>query len=247
MTFRTVYNRTQSANGWRNVNRDGCVVANPVPFSNTAPVRRGVAATILNAWLIYYHRNIEPISTPVWGWSVVNDVASSNHLSGTAFDIHAPKYPFRRRSMPADIRAKVEAGLRLFEGTVAWGGYWTNPVDEMHYELAFREGDPRNDAFAAKLSAGHLGIYSGNSDAVPAPAPEPPVTSRPTLQSGSRGADVSYLQALFNRAYPAYSKIAVDGDFGPATEAVTREFQRRSNIAADGIVGPATWRALGVK
>ncbi|RVW06218.1 M15 family metallopeptidase [Rhodococcus spongiicola] len=168
MSFRTVYGNDRSENGWRMCNRDECVVANPVPHSNTAPVRAGDAATILNAWLIWYHRNVEPISSPVWGWSNTNDVPTSNHLSGTALDINAPQYPWGRRVMPAARIAKVREGLRLFEGSIFWGADWSYP-DEMHYQIGWREGDPRIAAFAAKLNDNHLGIYGP----APAPAPNP--------------------------------------------------------------------------
>lgn len=47
--------------------------------------------------------------------------------------------------------------------------------------------------------------------------------------------------------FASYSKLVVDGDFGPATESVVREVQRRSGLAVDGIVGPETWRAAGVR
>ncbi len=66
------------------------------------------------------------------------------------------------------------------------------------------------------------------------------------LRRGSTGAPVKALQARLNRDYPAYSKLAVDGDYGPGTEAVVREFQRRSGLAADGIAGPATLGRLGL-
>lgn len=157
MSFRTVYGFTHSESGWRMVNRDGCVVTNPVPFSDTAPVRAGDAATILNAWLVYYHRNVEPIISPVWGWSATNDVRDSNHLSGTAVDINAPKYPFGTFRMPPEIVRRVEEGLRLFEGTVFWGRRWSYP-DEMHYQLGLPESDARISRFAARLTAGYLGL-----------------------------------------------------------------------------------------
>lgn len=163
MSFRTAYGYTHSENGWRMVNRDGCVVANPVPHSDTAPIRAGVAATILNAWLIWYHHNVEPITSPVWGWSRDNDVANSNHLSGTAVDINAPQYPWGYRVMPADRIAKVRKGLGLFAGCVFWGADWSR-ADEMHYQIAYPEGDPALDKLATDLSAGYLGIYGSPTE-----------------------------------------------------------------------------------
>ncbi|MGA6208060.1 M15 family metallopeptidase [Nocardia testacea] len=161
MGFRTVYGYSASENQWRMVDRDMCVVGGPsigLPNTNTAPIRAGDASTILVAWLAWYHRNVEPLRSPVWGWSATNDVANSNHLSGTAVDINAPQYPWGSRTMPRDRIAQVRVGLALFEGTVFWGADWSR-ADEMHYQIGLPEGHPRIAAFAAKLNAGHLGIY----------------------------------------------------------------------------------------
>ncbi len=65
-----------------------------------------------------------------------------------------------------------------------------------------------------------------------------------TLRIGDRGEQVKQLQAGLNRDYPAYSKLVVDGDFGPATEAVVREFQRRAGLLVNGIAGPETLAKL---
>lgn len=76
-----------------------------------------------------------------------------------------------------------------------------------------------------------------------APAPAAPA-GRATLRRGAKGDLVRQLQQFLNRNYPAYSKLAADGDFGPGTERVVKEFQRRSGLAADGVVGPRTWALI---
>jgi N-acetyl-anhydromuramyl-L-alanine amidase AmpD len=82
----------------------------------------------------------------------------------------------------------------------------------------------------------------------PAKAPTRPasVTVPPfpgTVRRGSRGPAVRAVQArLKARGW----LVTVDGDFGPATQAVVRAFQleKLGRRAVDGIAGPNTWRAL---
>ncbi|MCQ4120412.1 M15 family metallopeptidase [Rhodococcus tibetensis] len=172
MTFRIAYGNTHSENGWRMCDHNETVTVKLVPASPGAPVRSGAAATILNAWLLWYHRNVEPVTSQVWGWSRDNAVPNSNHLSGTAFDINAPKYPWGARTMPRVLIDRVNRGLDLFEGTVYWGARWSR-ADEMHYQIGYPEGDRRVQAFADRLSAGHLGIY-GPDQTDTRPTPEVP-------------------------------------------------------------------------
>lgn len=65
--------------------------------------------------------------------------------------------------------------------------------------------------------------------------------NRPVLRRGSEGAAVEALQAALRRA--GFS-LALDEEFGPATESAVRTFQRRAGLDADGVAGPATWAAL---
>jgi peptidoglycan hydrolase-like protein with peptidoglycan-binding domain len=66
----------------------------------------------------------------------------------------------------------------------------------------------------------------------------------PVVQTGSNGHPVKTLQYLL-RARGA--GVAVDGAFGPLTEAVVKALQASHGLPADGIVGPPTWTALVVQ
>lgn len=84
----------------------------------------------------------------------------------------------------------------------------------------------------------------------PAPTPRPPVPvgeyADVLLYRGMEGPFVAELQRRLKREYASYAgHLAIDGDFGPETEAAVKEFQRRTRgLKVDGIVGPATAAAL---
>ena len=64
-----------------------------------------------------------------------------------------------------------------------------------------------------------------------------------TLSEGSTGADVTQLQAqLQAKGFPPG---AIDGNFGPGTEAAVLAFQKSEGLVADGVVGQQTALALG--
>lgn len=78
------------------------------------------------------------------------------------------------------------------------------------------------------------------SGSVP-PGGSVPAGTPPTLRRGMAGDDVRRLQeALRQRGLLA----AVDGVFGPQTEAAVRRFQADNGLVADGVVGPASWAKL---
>lgn len=55
------------------------------------------------------------------------------------------------------------------------------------------------------------------------------------VQRGSTGARVRVWQGLLcGHSYT----VAIDGDFGPDTDAKTRQFQTDKGISVDGIAGP---------
>jgi putative chitinase len=68
-----------------------------------------------------------------------------------------------------------------------------------------------------------------------------PARSRPTLHRGSQGEAVAELQMLLrNLGF----LLAIDQDFGAATELAVMSVQKNAKLKPDGIVGPATWREL---
>jgi peptidoglycan hydrolase-like protein with peptidoglycan-binding domain len=105
----------------------------------------------------------------------------------------------------------------------------------------------RIHSFGAAIVAGASEIASmlgGHPLSPPAPQsqgghplpPAPPAKDtnvRSTIQLGSKGTLVSIWQATVG--------VAVDGDFGPGTEAATKQWQAARGLVADGRVGPASW------
>ena len=69
-------------------------------------------------------------------------------------------------------------------------------------------------------------------------------TGERLLTFGATGSDVAQWQEQLNSwlqvARTEQGRLAVDGIYGPRTEAATRDFQSARGIAVDGIVGPVT-------
>lgn len=71
-----------------------------------------------------------------------------------------------------------------------------------------------------------------------------PILPFPLVKRPSNRFPVRTLQQLLRaRNHP----VAVDGIFGPDTEAAVKTFQQSKGLSADGIVGPLTWPKLIVQ
>jgi len=69
-----------------------------------------------------------------------------------------------------------------------------------------------------------------------------PIQIRRCWLRGASGSVVTALQkGLKKFSTPATDPGAVDGDFGPKTEAAVKAYQQDRDIQADGIVGDQTW------
>jgi hypothetical protein len=78
--------------------------------------------------------------------------------------------------------------------------------------------------------------------------PAPSVSLPPTVKRGDGMGARESLSETVKQAQTALNghgaSLKVDGDFGPLTEAATREFQAAYKLQVDGIIGPKTWTAL---
>jgi peptidoglycan hydrolase-like protein with peptidoglycan-binding domain len=100
--------------------------------------------------------------------------------------------------------------------------------------------DVRYDTFSERATIGPMDFYGYSDPAMLASAP--PV--RPVLMLTNpytTGQAVHDLQTALDKHG---AKLAVDGIFGPLTEAAVKAFQKSHLLPADGIVGPLTWSKL---
>lgn len=68
-------------------------------------------------------------------------------------------------------------------------------------------------------------------------------SSEPVLRRGSTGTAVKQAQCELNYSMTG-DNLAIDGDFGPATESAVKRFQACVKISVDGVIGPVTWSHL---
>lgn len=98
-----------------------------------------------DVWTIFYYlcqryaATVEPITRAhSWGHAyraVTNGRSLSNHASGTAVDLNAPKHPYGSKGTftAAQVRA-IRTILAELRGVVRWGGDYS-VGDEMHFEI----------------------------------------------------------------------------------------------------------------
>lgn len=211
MSFRNAYGNDWSENGWRMCDSNECdIVRLPNLFLvETAPIRKGAPLTILGAWLKYYDTQVDEITSDTWGWSRDNAVETSNHLAGTAVDVNASKWPWGTRTMPADLKARIRKGLALFEGSVFWGADW-DYADEMHFQMAWPEGDARNELFALKLEQGYLEIYTPVVSTPAAPIPQKDSGMTAETLSAAMGGSLSLDR--YRELLPAFTDALIAAD-----------------------------------
>lgn len=189
------------------------------------PIRADVAPLFLEM-ARWWDTNVESLMVPgCWGYAYRTirgqTTGLSNHASGTAIDLNAPRHPLGAIGTlgvhkDAVIEKARSLGLRS-------GAEYLQRKDEMHVEL--------NVSLDQALD---LVRRLQN----PPGATQPAAGGRPTIQRGSTGDTVKLLQRWLG--------LTADGVFGPNTEAKVRWYQQMRGLAVDGIVGPQTWATMGL-
>lgn len=191
--------------------------------------------TIAQQMLLYNDRfnNPNPVAPP----------GASNHQTGLAIDIEDPRgwEPFLIQHgwepLPGDPPHFDYVGGGTIDirnkSILAFQQLWNknNPNNQISEDGAF--GPQTEDALNRSPAYGFA----------KAPWDEKPRLLKLT-QPRLEGSDVVRLQEALKQAGMA---IAVDGEFGPATDKAVKEFQKQKNLTTDGIVGPQTRNIMAIR
>lgn len=159
-----------SQNGWPATESS----ANLTPLRwITGRVLPGPVHTVFDYLAARFNAEVEPITVAhSWGWAhrpVSGATVLSNHASGTAIDLNAPRHPLGARGT---FTSKQVAALRRIltdlGGVVRWGGDYSGRKDEMHFEIV---ATPAQVAAVAD----RLRAPGGTITPTPAPTPVPDV------------------------------------------------------------------------
>ena len=163
----------------------------------------------------------------------------SLHAYGIAADLNWTRNPYGPRlitdmpkAMIADIKSiRANNGARVFR----WGGDYRGNKDAMHFEVICAPADLATGIRGGSHHA-TAGTPMGNVLQLVADC------STHTLRKGDKGQCVKVLQQILATKFN--HPMAVDSQFGPATDHGVRDVQRWFSLTVDGVVGPQTWKAM---
>jgi len=132
-----------SSNGWpaSNDRKEIGIKSYEVPGAKTKLACAEGAAPLLIGFAAEFHKLIEPIDEGTlddWGYCfrMVRGTTDklSNHSSGTAIDLNAPKHALGKvGTFPAEKVPMIRALAAKYG--LKWGGDYVTRKDEMHFEL----------------------------------------------------------------------------------------------------------------
>lgn len=235
-----------SQNGWPvHVNQSKLV---PLSYV-TGRVASGDVHTILAHFCAWFDRNVEPITRGhSWGYAyrAIRGQSSgySNHASGTAIDLNAPKHPLGSAgTFTAAQAAAIRAQLKKYDGALRWGGDYNGRKDEMHFEVNCNAAKLRQ---VVKSLTGKR-VYSTSLKRL--------LANAKSKAPRTRSNDVIRLQRLlWSYGYMPQlgAKAHEYGKYGPLTRKAVKRAQKAAGFSgkdADGYIGLSTltWLAKRAK
>lgn len=217
-----------SQNGWSVVTAAQCDQGPFLGVKFPNGILHGAVAGIAVWQMRRYAATVEPIKAGgCWGFDdkhIEGSSTISNHASGTAWDINAPKHPMGTDPAHSFTAAQIKACRAIIaasSGVLRWGGDYQGRKDGMHWEI---------NAGGKAVASFYVKITGPDAD----------------LAIGDVGSNVTAMQRACNKVPGTGPDIAADGVFGPITEAKLIHVQSHFRITADGICGPVTRGKLGL-
>ena len=164
-----------SENGWNPARVDGtaCEWVDIPGTGVRLQLLKGWPLQVMRAFAADFNAYVEPLRDPdSASYTPTNSVATSNHLNGTAMDLNWNSHPFQKRGTFTAAQMKtIRELLAWYEGTIFWAGDWTDPIDEMHWQMGYGTyNNPKvGDFIKRKVRADGFSTFRR----APAPAPVP--------------------------------------------------------------------------
>ena len=194
--------------------RNQCVDVKIPGTTLVLPFQKGIPAIILPAFMADLNQFIEPVYNSrgyadEGSWTAVNDVSTSNHLGGTAFDYNWFDPPFLIEDagwngselIDGNQVPAVEELLAWYEGMVFWGNNWNSPKDAMHFQMGYGTYQDQNkcrDFINRKIRADGFSKYKRSDVAGPAKDDtKPPVTQTPKPETNLMTGDLWASQSIY--------------------------------------------------
>ena len=145
---------------------------------------------------------------------------------------------------PGDTTPEPQATATPTPGQGGWSD-WGRPQGgetptPMSGTIVLETATPNPDGTTP--TPGGIAVVTENPTDTPTKAPVTPTVTPPSLQRGFQGEEVRELQRKLKKL--GYYKGSVDGDYGAATEAAVRAFQKANGLSADGKAGKKTLEKL---
>lgn len=150
-------------NGWATISST-TLDTSPIPGTDVVPVpglKAGdVATVLLHVGKLFNERVAKVYNPGCWGWAPVIPIPDttilSNHGSGTAIDLNAPSFPWKRYTMTKEQRQACRDIVLSLDGVVDWGGDFPTNVDEMHFEISPAASEGAVASVARKIKEGKV-------------------------------------------------------------------------------------------